>query len=244
MDIDLFFTASAAERIDTLEGTVVVVDVLRATTTIVQALANGASDVYPTSDTEDAIKLATGLGRDETLLCGERRGLKIEGYDLGNSPAEFDAETVGGRRLVMNTTNGTRAFLAADGADRVVALSFLNLSAVARSVAFDDRVTVVCAGIDGRFALDDAVCAGKLLESVERHREASGAGGPVLWSDAARAACTLARSVSVDASFLGGTASGAALIRAGLEDDLARCAVIDRYDVVPEMSERAIRIRR
>ena len=167
MKVHAFFAAGSVNPAEVAGGVAVVIDVIRATSTMVTAFGNGAEAVYPTVSTEDALRLASSLGRDETLLCGERKGQKIEGFDLGNSPAEYDRETVEGKRLVMSTTNGTRAFIAASTADRILAASFLNLGAVAETVtdavAAGSPLVVVCAGKEDRFSLDDAVCAGALI---------------------------------------------------------------------------------
>ena len=238
MRIDVFYTVAEAEEAGVGAGlTAVVIDVLRATTTIVAALAAGARAIYPTASPEEAIKLAQSLGRDDTLLCGERRGLKVEGYDLGNSPREFTPDVVGGKRLVMSTTNGTRALQAAHTADRVLVASFLNLGAVADALADSGRVAVVCAGREDLFSLDDAVCAGALLRRLEQVGEA-----PVETNDAGRAAMALASTTRVDASFLAETDAGRALAEIGLEDDLEACARVDRHGIVPEMHERMIRV--
>lgn len=237
MQAEVYFTADPIDASAVQHGTVVVIDVLRATSTMVEALANGARAIYPTSGAEDAIKLATSLGREDMLLCGERRGLMIEGYDLGNSPREFTPERVSGRPLVMNTTNGTRAFLAVAGAERVVAASFLNLAAVVDAVADAESLVLVCAGREGRFSLDDAVCAGSILRRV---RERSGDFDDL--DDGARAALALAETVSVDASFLAGTTAGKALVDVGMKADLATCADVDRHAVVPVMHDRIIRL--
>ncbi|MBT8397581.1 MAG: 2-phosphosulfolactate phosphatase [Gemmatimonadetes bacterium] len=134
MTIDVFFSPAVVDETSVEGKTAVVIDVIRATSTLVEALANGAKAIFPTLSTEEAVKLASSLGREDTLLCGERKGLKVEGFDLGNSPAEFTAEVVGGKQLVMTTTNGTRAFAAVEAADRVLAASFLNLSAVVEAL--------------------------------------------------------------------------------------------------------------
>lgn len=238
MKVDVFFTAGSAEGASLAGATAVVIDVIRATSTIIEALANGARAIYPTVSTEEAIRLASSLGRDDTLLCGERKGLKVEGFDLGNSPLEYTPPRVRDKRLVMSTTNGTRAFAAAAGADRVLAASYLNLSAAARAVASAETLVLVCAGKEDRFSLDDAVCAGLLLA---RARELGPPGEPEL-NDAARAALDLARSHRPDRDFLAGTAAGRALLQVGLGDDLPFCAQQDRHDVVPEMEDRMIRL--
>jgi len=236
-----FFTAGSVHPPEVAGSVAVVVDVIRATSTMVTAFGNGAEAVYPTESTEDALRLASSLGRDEALLCGERKGRKIEGFDLGNSPAEYDRATVEGKRLVMSTTNGTRAFLAAGPADRVVAASFLNLSSVVErvehEVARGSSLVVICAGKEDRFSLDDAVCAGVLIREVEE-RVAS----DFETNDSAAAAVALAREFGVDETFLRSTAAGRALVEIGLGSDLSLCARRDVYELVPEMVDRVIRL--
>lgn len=241
MRVTTFLSAAEVDDSQVIDSTAVVIDVIRATSTIVEALAAGARAVYPTLSTEEAIRLANSLGRDDTLLCGERKGLKIEGFDLGNSPREFTPERVGDRRLVMSTTNGTRAFLAAAGAERVVAASLLNLSAVAEAVSGAENLVLICAGKEGRFSLDDALCAGLVLRSLSE--EVDGEVEPTLeLDDASTAVLELARTHEVDAALLRATAAGAALLEIGLGEDLDRCAEMDRHALVPEMHDRMIRL--
>lgn len=235
--IDLYFTTEELDPADVHQKTVVVIDVLRATSTIVEALANGAKAIYPTTGTEEAIKLISSLGREDTLLCGERRGRTIEGYDLGNSPSEFSRSRVQSKRLVMNTTNGTRALAAVAGARKVLVGSFLNASAVAKAVAGPGELAVVCAGREGRFSLDDAVCAGLILSRLgTAWAEHPGT------SDAARVALELAADREIDAAFLGGTAAGRALKELEMEADLEACAQVDRHLVAPVMEDGMIRL--
>jgi 2-phosphosulfolactate phosphatase len=231
----VFFTAAELDVGLSQEQTAVVVDVLRATSTIVAALAAGARCIYPVTGTDEAIRLASSLGREDTLLCGERKGHKVPGFDLGNSPLEFTPEGVGGMRLVMSTTNGTRALHAAAGARRVIAASLLNLEAVTATVRGAEDLVVVCAGREDRFALEDAVCAGLILEKV-----LEGSENPRL-DDSARAALTLARAIAPDAAFLGGVEGGRALLEIGMGADVEHCARRDLYAIVPEMQERMIR---
>jgi 2-phosphosulfolactate phosphatase len=194
----------------------VVVDVLRATSTIAQALASGYRRVYCCREVEDALALREKLG--EGLLGGERKAVKIGGFDIGASPREVlepRSET-----LIYSTTNGTRAVLAAASAcGKVLLGSLLNLSAVAAAVK--DDCVIVCAGFQGQFALDDAYCAGRIVELL---------GGEV--TDAAKASAILARSFS--------TAHEALLARTygppGLEEDIKFCAQEDVIDVVPRFT--------
>jgi 2-phosphosulfolactate phosphatase len=232
------FTVAELEPVGLQDRTVVVLDVLRATSSMVAALASGARAIYPVATPEEAVRLASSLGREDTLLCGERKGLKVEGYHLGNSPSEFTPEKVGGKRLIMNTTNGTRACQAVVAADRVYVAALLNLSAVARAVARAEELTVLCAGREDRFALEDAVCAGLLLERISELR----GGDPTELDDAARAAVVLSKSFTPDAVFLAETAAGQALAEIGLGGDTQDCARLDVHGIVPRMSERMIRL--
>jgi 2-phosphosulfolactate phosphatase len=238
MKVRTFLSAAEAESGEVAGHTAVVIDVIRATSTIVEALAAGARAVYPTVSTEDAIRIANSLGRDDTLLCGERKGLKIPGFDLGNSPSEFTSESVGGMRLVMSTTNGTRAFLAAEDADRIVAASLMNLSAVVESVRDADRIALICAGREGRFSLDDALCAGMIIRELDGDGDAAERD----LDDASRAVLALSAKFKPDVALLRSTAAGAALVEVGLEADLSACASRDRHDLVPEMGDRTIRV--
>jgi len=237
MTIDVFFSPAVVDETSVEGKTAVVIDVIRATSTLVEALANGAKAIFPTVSTEEAVKLASSLGREDTLLCGERKGLKVEGFDLGNSPAEFTAEVVGGKQLVMTTTNGTRAFAAAESADRVLAASFLNLSAVVEALDGISDLVIICSGRQNRFSLDDALCAGLLVQRL-------GVDGEVdaVLNDAARVAAGLVSSYTVSADFLGSTAAGKNLLGIGLEGDLELCASLDRHSLVPEMRERKISV--
>jgi 2-phosphosulfolactate phosphatase len=238
MKVRTYLTAAEAETGEFAGTTAIVIDVIRATTTIVEALAAGARGVYPTVSTEDALRIANSLGRDDTLLCGERKGLKIPGFDLGNSPTEFTEQSVGGKRLVMSTTNGTRAFLAAEDAERVLAASLLNLSAVVEAARGAESLAVVCAGRDGCFSLDDALTAGLLLRELGADPD----GGPDELDDASRAVLSLAARFKPDLALFRSTAAGAALVEVGLEADLSHCVSRDRHDLVPEMRDRTIRL--
>ena len=231
MRAQVFFTPGEVDPATVQGATVVVIDVVRATTTMVEALAQGARAIYPTASTEEAVRLATSLGRDDTLLCGERKGVKVEGFDLGNSPTEFSSEVVGGKRLVMSTTNGTGTVVKVQEAERVLAGAFTNLSAVVDAVREADHLVLVCAGRVGRFSLDDALCAGHLLRRLGEGHDLN---------DAARAVSALAEVVTPDAAFLRSTEAGKALEEIGLDEDLDVCGQVDRYAVVVEMRDKAL----
>jgi 2-phosphosulfolactate phosphatase len=237
MKVDVCFTPDEVVPSELQGRVAVVVDVLRATSTIVEALANGARSIYPVGSIDAAVRLAQNIGRDRVLLCGERKGLPIDGFDLGNSPREFTAERVAGKALVMTTTNGTPALLATAGARGTLVASFFNLSAVLAALAAQDLpVTVVCAGRERRFSLDDAVCAGAVVLGGARELDRSRH-----LPDTALAAALLAQERLDDlAGLFRGTAAGRQLIEAGLGEDLDYCAQLDRYDIVPRFHDGVI----
>jgi len=198
----------------------VVVDVLRATSTIVQALASGYRRVLCCAEIDEARELRELLG--EGVLAGERLAQAIPGFDLGNSPAEFVEPR--GETVILTTTNGTRAIVAAAaGAETVLVGSLLNLAAVAdaaRDAGAD--VEVVCAGVDGRFTLDDAYCAGRIAGLLGGER-----------SDAAEAAVRLAGSF---ANAEEGLRAAESPRQEALGDDLAWCARESVLAVVPRLA--------
>jgi 2-phosphosulfolactate phosphatase len=199
----------------------VVVDVMRATSTIAQALASGYRRVLCCRDIDEALALREQLD-EPVVLGGERNATMIEGFDLGASPREYlepRAETA-----IITTTNGTRAILAAASRSEVVLLgSLLNLDAVAAAArAPGADVTVVCAGFQGTFAIDDAYCAGRILELIDGDR-----------SDAAVAALTIAR--AFPDAWEGVTARTYG--PPGLEDDLRWCTQENTLGVVPRFTQ-------
>lgn len=150
------------------EGTAVAIDVLRATTTIVCALEAGAKEILPCLEVDEARRLAAQFPRDEVLLGGERKGLPIEGFDLGNSPEEYSAECVAGKTIVLTTTNGTRAIDRCRTARRTLIAAFLNATAVYQQLLEEEQVHLVCAGTDSLVSRDDILLAGMLVERLER----------------------------------------------------------------------------
>jgi 2-phosphosulfolactate phosphatase len=231
--LDVAFTP-AEVRGSGFRGTAVVIDVLRATSSITHALVNEARSVLPVATVEDAARTAERLGRDAVLLCGERDCSPISGFHLGNAPGDFTTDRVGGRTLVMTTTNGTPALLSIHGAARVYVGSLLNVGAVARRLLEDGRdALLVCAGREGAFALEDALCAGRIIRRV--HELDGGATG----NDAAAAAMSLAER-PVTARTLARTAAGRRLRELGRGDDIIFCAREDLHDVVPHLDEHRI----
>ena len=202
----------------------IVIDVIRATSTICQALATGYERVLCAAEVEDARALAAVGG---VTLGGERLGVRIEGFDLGNSPREY--LTVRTPTLAMSTTNGTRAIVtAAKRCERVLIASLLNLAAVTEAArAHGDDVAIFCAGVKGSFALDDSYVAGRIAEGLGGDR-----------SDAAEAAVRLAASYATAEEAFRASRSGHNLINHGpeLEADIPFCARESVLDVVPRLA--------
>jgi 2-phosphosulfolactate phosphatase len=201
-----------------------VIDVIRATSTIVTALANGASGVQPVAEVGDAFALKAQ--NPEALLAGERGGKPLPGFDLGNSPEEFTAERVGGRRVILTTTNGTQALAACREARVVITASLLNLdAAAARLRELGPPWLIVCAGHEGGFGVDDALVAGALAEALNQEH----------------ALVSLYRSVAKNvAETFRGSLAGRELVKVWLEKDLAYCAQRNLFQIVPTLHEDGV----
>lgn len=211
----------------------VVIDLIRASSTIAWALGAGARAIVPVVEVEEARREAS---RGGALLAGERGGIRVEGFDLGNSPGEFTPERVGNRRIVLTTTNGTRAIRAASGAPCVLIGSLANLGATAGAAAHEGRdVWLVCAGVDGSVAREDVLCAGALGEQLaERGLDVD---------EPTRRAIEAFRAASESAAGLLGalreSEGGRNLIEVGLEADLEDVVRIDSVSVVASFDREA-----
>jgi 2-phosphosulfolactate phosphatase len=232
-----------------LEGaTVVVIDLLRATTTICWALAWGASEVIPFRTIEETLAAAEKAGRDNVVLGGERQGRRIEGFDLGNSPREYTRSALRGRPVYLTTTNGTQALYHARFARRVVVGAMVNLSAVAASVKDESRVDILCAGTDGRETLEDILASGALawkmheLSNTDWQINKRAQQAAMWWVEFKDSPLALGSINEQLAISLENTPGGRNLIEVGLGSDLVDCAQIDRLQVVPELDIDAWRI--
>ena len=167
MRVDVALTPTDARAASLHGRTALVVDVLRATSTVVAACMAGCRRIIPVIDAAAAWTVASDFARDEFLLAGERGGDPIDGFDLGNSPLEVTPDRVGGRTIILTTTNGTASMRAASEAAAAAAVALTNVSAVAHWAAAQGRdVTVLCAGDNGALSLEDAVCAGLVVERM------------------------------------------------------------------------------
>ncbi|MEI8104367.1 MAG: 2-phosphosulfolactate phosphatase [Actinomycetes bacterium] len=202
----------------------IVIDVLRATSTICQALAAGYERVVCVGEIDDARALAG----DGVRLAGERHNVKIDGFDFGNSPREFVGVEPEGHTLVLTTTNGTRLLLAAaERCETVLVASLLNLEAILIEASRADEVAVLCAGVEGEFAIDDAYVAGRIAAAL--------GGTP---DDAAIAATCLADAFTSAEEGIGGGASADNIRKNKLDADIPWCAQESILRIVPRIVER------
>lgn len=238
MRLDVFFGPPQAPA-DIAGRVVAVVDVLRASTTVAAALANGARAVVPLQSPDEVVDRLKSFSRSDVLLAGERKMLPISGFDLGNSPREMTAERVEGKTVLFTTTNGTAALNALSGTRDVVIASYVNFTAVLTMLRAALRggtdIAVVCAGTDRQFSLEDAACAGRYVHHLTRRLSG------VELNDAAIAATLIDRRFGENLRKLfEATAHGRALTEAGFAEDLAVCGSIDAFGVIPIYQDRQI----
>ncbi|MEL6705175.1 MAG: 2-phosphosulfolactate phosphatase [Bacteroidota bacterium] len=229
MNVEVFFTANSPSEDDLRGTTVVAIDVLRACSTIVTALANGAKAVIPVSDMVQAGRLAANLDADTGLLGGERGGKRIDGFQVGNSPAEYTPEAVHDRTVVLTTTNGTQTIAQAKQAHAVTVGCFLNASRVIDFLrTCETDIVLHCAGWQGRIALEDTLFAGYVL-----HRLWDGT-VPADATDACRIAHAQYRADRRRlAKALKESEHARRLIGLGQGADLDYCATMDAVPVLP-----------
>ncbi len=232
MRIDVFFGTSTMSAADTAGRTAVVIDVLRASSSIAAALHNGARTIIPLDGADEVITRAKAYERREVLLAGERKMLAVPGFDVGNSPHEYTREVVEGRIVLMTTTNGTSALMAVQGARETIVMAHVNFTAAVSELESALRegidITIICAGRERQFSLEDAACAGRVVRHLMDTLDG------VELNDAARAAMLTERAYGGDLRALfADSVHGRALAEAGFERDLEICATTDAFPVVP-----------
>ncbi|TWT31727.1 2-phosphosulfolactate phosphatase [Blastopirellula retiformator] len=221
-------------------STTVVIDVLRATTTIVHMLAAGADHVVPCISIEDAKE--KGAAIEGAILGGERGGVRIDGFDLGNSPSEYSPDVVGGHTIVFTTTNGTKAMQRCQRAGRILIGAFVNLTAVCRELSGAEQVHLVCAGTAGEVTREDVLLAGAIVDLM-------GTTSDWQLNDAAQIALDAWRAAQEDlvavplVERLQKSRGGRNVLAIGLENDIQIAATLDKFDLVPELDAKTWEIR-
>ena len=218
-------------------GVAVVIDVLRASTTIVHALVAGCCAVRPCAEIDEARTLAGSMRAGRVLLAGERGGAPLPGFDLGNSPLEYTPKSCKGCTLVLTTTNGTRALIRAAEAERALVAAFVNYSAVCEQLRQESRpVHILCAGTEGEVALEDTLLAGAIVDDLSEACE-------VRLNDAARLAWDCFENhgrILLGALEVG--KGGAKLRSLGYDDDIKAAAEVDKFNLVPELKRDPLRV--
>ncbi|MBI1936766.1 MAG: 2-phosphosulfolactate phosphatase [Ignavibacteriales bacterium] len=237
MKVNVLFSNNNYDELYFTGKTCVVIDVLRASTVIVTALANGAREVIPVSTVDFAMKVSGDAFRSQTLLGGERNTKKVEGFTLGNSPLEYIPEVVNGKSIIHYTTNGSKAIVKAKFSENLFVGCFNNASAVVQHcIGLKKDLEIVCAGNSGAFNLEDAICAGLMIsEIVEKKKDA------VLTDSAG--ACVLLHKTYVKniLKMLKNTEHGKLLAKNGFDEDIKECAKIDSTDIIPYFNSGVIK---
>ncbi|SFB15380.1 2-phosphosulfolactate phosphatase family protein [Clostridium frigidicarnis] len=226
MKIDLIISADDISEVKTKGKTVVVIDMLRATSVITTALNNGAKKVIPFLTVEEALEYSKD-NRKNFILGGERRAVKIEGFDLSNSPLEYVKELVNDKVVIMTTSNGTRAIKGCENAKNLLIGAMINAKAIAkRIIELDNDVVFVNAGTQGQFSMDDFICAGYMIKLLEENDN-------VDLTDVAFTAKHIYESHEDIQSFIVNARHYNIIKSLGLEEDLGYCMKKDILDIVP-----------
>jgi len=234
--IDVFSTAQSFQEEEVRNKTVVVIDVLRACSSMVTAFTNGAKGIIPVEDMAAASKIAANLDTKSVMLCGEKDGRKIDGYQLGNSPMEYSRGVVDGKTLIMNTTNGTKAVARAALAKRILIGCFLNAKAVVEQLHDSEgEIIIVCAGWKSRLSLEDMLCAGLIIDRLCDGVLQPGA------SDGAKLAHVLFKEYENNIEGAVSQSNHAQRLQdIAHPNDISYCSQIDQLSVVPYMKDGII----
>lgn len=238
MNINVIINPCGLEDLYFTNKTVVVIDVLRATNTIINALENGAKEVIPVAAVEFAVKVSGGMFGGQTLLGGERNTKKIEGFALGNSPLEYSDNVVDGKTIVFYTTNGTPAIVKAKFSEFLTVCSFANISAVAKELIKRKKdFEILCAGRNNSLSIEDLVCAGSLIEEISKSRK------NIVLTDSAFASVTLFKAMGKNIKkMLSETDHGKLLINNGFEEDIAFCSQVNSSKAVPVFLNNSLKL--
>jgi len=237
MKINVFLSPVIVDELYFTGRTTIVIDVLRATSTIATAINNGAKEIVPVASVEFAVKVSGGMFGGQTLLGGERNTKKIEGFALGNSPFEYSKEAIEGKSIVFFTTNGTKAIAKAKYSENLYTCSFLNISAVTKHiVSFNNDIEIICAGRNNLFSIEDSVCAGMLLSNLKEHYK------NLEINDSGNAVLILYEKFGKNIlQMIQQSDHGKILLENGFNTDLEYCSTIDMFDVIPSYSKGVLK---
>jgi len=238
MKCSVIFCPTHIEELYFTGKTIVAIDVLRASNTIITALNNGAKEIVPVGSVEFAVKISGGMFGGYTLIGGERNTKKIDGFALGNSPLEYSEEVVAGKSIILYTTNGSKAIVKAKFAENLFVCSFANLTAIAKHlIKLNKDFEILCAGRNNSFSLEDAICAGALISKIQALKDK-----PEL-NDTAKASVVLKKSFGKSIlTMLKSTEHGKVLLENQFEEDIKHCSHVDNVNVIPYFSENVLKL--
>jgi len=237
MKINVLFSYINTDELAYTGKTTVVIDVLRASTTIIQALQNGAREVIPVASVEFAVKVSGGMFGGQTLLGGERNTKKLEGFALGNSPLEYAPEVVGGRTIILFTTNGSKAIVKAKFSENLFIAAFTNLNTLANHlIKLDKEFEILCSGRGNYFSMEDVICAGKLISEIQKINN------NVELTDSAKASVALNKSFGKSIlTMMQQTEHGKILIENNFDEDLKFCSRINTSETIPYLTSGVLK---
>lgn len=244
MKIDLSFSAAQFDELQLRDKNIVVIDILRASTTVIIALNNGAREIIPVASIESAVKISGSLFGEVTLRGGERNGKMIEGFNLGNSPLEYTETAVKGKSIIYCTTNGSVAMAKSRYAKTLIIGAFINLSTIVNFMREEKKdFLFICAGRTnsvGYFSLEDAVCGGMMIQTLMKDESLQ-----IELSDSAKAALALYKSFGRSIlKMLRASEHGKYLIEIGFMEDLKICAAVDSVPILPMLQGTVIKVKK
>jgi 2-phosphosulfolactate phosphatase len=238
-NLETLFIPEEIKNTELVGKLVVIIDVLRASSTIVTALANGCRGFIPILSPDQVKEKAQQFEKERILLGGEREGIKIEDFDLGNSPGEYKREVVKDKTIIFSTTNGVKTLEMAKGAYRIIIGSFLNLQAVCNYCTnYQGDILIICAGKEGKFSLEDTACAGMMINSLRdvfpggHHEVDANLTARLLYEKFGNNIMEILRK----------SQHGRYLESIGLVEDLKFCSQLDFFHIVPIFKDGIISI--
>ena len=238
MKLNVLFSLVSADELYFTDKTTVVIDVLRASSSIITALSNGANEIIPVATIEFAVKVSGGMFGGKTLLGGERNTKMIDGFALGNSPFEYSQKIVENKFIVFFSTNGSKAIVKAKFSKNLFIGSFNNLSAITKHlIKLNENVEILCAGNNNLFSLEDSVCSGMLIDEIVKMNS------KVELSDSSLAALAMYEKFGSNIyEMLKNTEHGKKLIQNGFESDIEYCSRCNTTNNIPYFKSNVLKL--
>lgn len=235
MKLDIIISADDISESKIENKIIVIIDVFRATSVIVTALNNGCKEIIPYLTIEEALENAKRLNREDYILGGERRAVKIKDFDLSNSPLEYTEEIVKNKIVLMTTTNGTRTLTKSAGAKRVLIAAMINAKAMAKKLSeINEDVVIINAGTNGNFSMDDYICSGYIINEMLSYKK------DLELTDIAKTANIIYKGSPDILSYIKEATHYSVMKSLSLDDDIEYCTRKSIIDIVPEFKDGKI----